>query len=184
MAINTSRHSLALINIDAWRSLNSLIGRVCGTSKRACVRKPPSFITWVFEAEFHAILLPTQTNPEIGKNYAEFSQNLIHIARILHADDTPSGLDISDPVYTLDSSTIDLCLSSFPWAQFRKTKGAIKLHTLLDLHSNIPTFLYISDGKLHDVNSMDFLLPEAGAFYIMDRAYLDFERLHRLHLCG
>ena len=71
---------------------------------------------------------------------AEFSQNFIHIARILHADDTLSGLDISDPVYALDSSTIDLCLSLFPWAQFRKTKGAIKLHTLLDLHSNIPTF--------------------------------------------
>ena len=118
------------------------------------------------------------------KIYAEFAQNLIHIARILHADDTLSGLDISDPVYALDSSTIDLCLSLFPWAQFRKTKGAIKLHTLLDLHSNIPTFLYISDGKLHDVNSMNFLLPEAGAFYIMDRAYLNFERLHRLHLCG
>ena len=118
------------------------------------------------------------------KIYAEFAQNLIHIARILHADDTLSGLDISDPVYALDSSTIDLCLSLFPWAQFRKTKGAIKLHTLLDLHSNIPTFLYISDGKLHDVNSMDFLLPEVGAFYIMDRAYLDFERIHRLHLCG
>ena len=118
------------------------------------------------------------------KIYAEFAQNMIHIARILHADDTLSGLDISDPVYALDSSTIDLCLSLFPWAQFRKTKGAIKLHTLLDLHSNIPTFLYISDGKLHDVNSMDFLLPEAAAFYIMDRAYLDFERLHRLHLCG
>ena len=118
------------------------------------------------------------------KIYAEFAQNLIHIVRILHADNTLSGLDISDPVYALDSSTIDLCLSLFPWAQFRKTKGAIKLHTLLDLHSNIPTFLYISDGKLHDVNSMDFLLPEVEAFYIMDRAYLDFERLHRLHLCG
>ena len=118
------------------------------------------------------------------ENLSEFAQNFIHIARILHADDTLSGLDISDPVYALDSSAIDLCLSLFPWAQFRKTKGAIKLHTLLDLHSNIPTFLSISDGKLHDVNSMDFLLPEAEAFYIMDRAYLDFERLHRLHLCG
>ena len=118
------------------------------------------------------------------KIYAEFAQNLIHIARILHADDTLSGLDISDPVYALKSSTIDLCLSLFPWAQLRKTKNAIKLHTLLDLHSNIPTFPYNSDGKLRDVNSMDFLLPEAGAFYIMDRAYLDFERLHRLNLCG
>ena len=118
------------------------------------------------------------------KNYADFAQKLIHVARILHADDALSGLKIGDPVYALDSTTIDLCLSLFPWTQFRKTKGAIKVHTLLDLHGNIPTFLYISDGKLHDVNSMDFLLPEAGAFYIMDRAYLDFERLHRMHLCG
>ena len=118
------------------------------------------------------------------KIYAEFAQKLIHFARILHADNALSGLKIGDPVYALDSTTIDLCLSLFPWAQFRKTKGAIKIHTLLDLHGNIPTFLYISDGKLHDVNSMDFLLPEAGAFYIMDRAYLDFERFHRMHLCG
>ena len=118
------------------------------------------------------------------KIYAEFAQKLIYLARILHADDALSGLKIGDPVYALDSTTIDLCLSLFPWAHFRKTKGAIKIHTLLDLHGNIPTFLYISDGKLHDVNSMDFLLSEARAFYIMDRAFLDFERLHRIHLCG
>ena len=102
----------------------------------------------------------------------------------MHADDALSGLNIDDPVYALDSTTIDLCLSLFPWAQFRKTKGAIKLHTLLDLHGNIPTFLHISDGKLHDVNVMDYLPPEAGAFYIMDRAYLDFDRFYRMHLCG
>ena len=101
----------------------------------------------------------------------------------MNADDTQSGLDISDPVYALDSSTIDLCLSLFPWAQFRKTKGAIKLHTLLELHNNMPTFPNIFDRKFHDVNSMDFLLSEAGAFYIMDRAYLDFERLQRIRLC-
>ena len=97
---------------------------------------------------------------------------MIHVVRILHADDALSGLKIGDPVYVLNSTTIDLCLSLFPSAQFRRTKGAIMIHTLLDLHGNIPTFLYISDGKLHDVNSMDFLLPEAGAFYIMDRAIL------------
>ena len=116
--------------------------------------------------------------------FAEFTQNLIHIARNLHADDALSGLNIDDPVYALDSTTIDLCLSLFPWAKFRKTKGAVKLHTLLDLHGNIPTFLHISDGKLHDVNVMDHLPPEAGAFYIMDRAYLDFERLYSMHLSG
>ena len=118
------------------------------------------------------------------KIYADFAQHLIHIARNIHADDTLPGLDVHDTVYALDSSTIDLCLSLFPWARFRKTKGAVKLHTLLDLHGNIPAFIHISDGKLHDVNVMDMLLPEAGAFYVMDRAYLDFERLHRLHLCG
>ena len=116
--------------------------------------------------------------------YAKFAPKLIHVARILHADDAPSGLEIGDPVYALDSTKIDLCLSLFPWAKFRKIKGAIKIHTLLDRHGNIPTFLYISDGKLHDVNSMNFLLPEAGSFYIMDRAYLDFESLHRMHICG
>ena len=116
--------------------------------------------------------------------HADFAQHLIHIARGIHADDALPGLDVKDTVYALDSSTIDLCLSLFPWARFRKTKGAVKLHTLLDLHGNIPAFIHISDGKLHDVNVMDMLVPEAGAFYIMDRAYLDFERLHRLHLCG
>ena len=117
--------------------------------------------------------------------FAEFTQNLIHFARNLHTDDALSSLNINDLVYALDSTTtIDLCLSLFPWAKFRKTKGAVKLHTLLDLHGNIPTFLHISDGKLHDVNVMDHLPPEAGAFYIMDRAYLDFERLYRMHLSG
>ena len=116
--------------------------------------------------------------------HADFAQHLIHIARGIHADDALPGLDVKDTVYALDSSTIDLCLSLFPWARFRKTKGAVKLHTLLDLHGNIPAFIHISDGKLHDVNVLDMLVPEAGAFYVMDRAYLDFERLHRLHLCG
>ncbi len=102
----------------------------------------------------------------------------------LYADDNTLGLDLDNTVYALDSSTIDLCLSLFPWAPFRKTKGAVKLHTLLDLHGHIPAFIHISDGKLHDVNVMDMLLPEAGAFYIMDRAYLDFSRLHHLHHSG
>jgi hypothetical protein len=91
---------------------------------------------------------------------------------------------LKETVYALDASTIDLCLSMFPWAPFRSTKAAIKLHTLLDLRGNIPTFLHISDGKLHDVNVLDLLLPEAGAFYIMDRGYIDFERLYRLHAAG
>ena len=112
--------------------------------------------------------------------YADFAQRLIHTARRLHIDQDP-GLDVANTVYALDSSTIDLCLTLFPWAHFRKTKSAIKLHTLFDLRGHIPAFIHISDGKLHDVNVMDLLLPEAGAFYIMDRGYLDFARLYRLH---
>jgi hypothetical protein len=113
--------------------------------------------------------------------YADLAQALIHIARPLYINED-FGVDIDQTVYALDSTTIDLCLSVFPWARFRKTKGAIKLHTLLDLRGNIPTFIHISDGKLHDVNVLDQLLPEAGAFYIMDRGYVDFARLHRLTL--
>ena len=115
--------------------------------------------------------------------YAELAQALIRIARPLYADDD-LGLDLDDTVYALDSSMIDLCLSVFPWALFRSTKSAIKLHTLLDLCGNIPTFIHISDGKLHDVKVLDLLIPEAGAFYVMDRGYVDFERLYTLHTRG
>ena len=115
--------------------------------------------------------------------YAEFAQHLIRIARRLYLEE-PFGVDLKETVYALDSTTIDLCLSMFPWAPFRSTKAAIKLHTLIDLRGNIPTFINISDGKLHDVNVLDDLLPEPGAFYVMDRGYLDFERLHRWHLAG
>ena len=115
--------------------------------------------------------------------YADFAQSLIGIARRLYAQE-PFGVDLQETVYALDATTIDLCLSVFPWALFRSTKAAIKLHTLLDLRGNIPTFIHISDGKLHDVNILDHLLPEPGAFYIMDRGFLDFERLYRLHQAG
>jgi hypothetical protein len=110
--------------------------------------------------------------------YADFAQVLIGIARPLYAND-PIGVDLDSGLYALDSTTIDLCLSLFPWAKFRKRKAAVKMHTLLDLHGNIPTFIRISDGKLHDVNVLDEILIEAGAFYVIDRGYLDFERLHR-----
>ena len=115
--------------------------------------------------------------------YADFAQSLIAIARRLYAGE-PFGVDLKETVYALDASTIDLCLSVFAWAPFRSTKAAIKLHTLLDLRGNIPSFLHISDGKLHDVNVLDLLLSEPGAFYVMDRGYIDFERLHRLHQAG
>jgi len=109
--------------------------------------------------------------------FADFTQILIGIARPLYADD-PIGVELSQSLYALDSTTIDLCLSLFPWARFRKHKGAVKMHTLLDLHGNIPTFISITDGKVHDVNILDELLIEPGAFYVMDRGYLDFERLY------
>jgi hypothetical protein len=109
--------------------------------------------------------------------YADFAQVLIRIARPLYASD-PIGVELSHSLYALDSTTIDLCLSLFPWAKFRTHKAAVKMHTLLDLHGNIPTFISITDGKVHDVNILDEILPEAGAFYVMDRGYIDFERLY------
>lgn len=112
--------------------------------------------------------------------YADFAQSLIHVARRLYAKDT-FGVELAHTVYALDSTTIDLCLSLFPWARFQRTKGAVKLHTLLDLRGPIPTFIHISDGKQSDVSVLDLLLPEAGATYIMDRGYLHFERLYILH---
>ena len=115
--------------------------------------------------------------------YADFAQSLIQVARPLYAGDD-LGLDLDNTIYALDATTIDLCLSAFPWAHFRSTKAAIKLHTLLDLRGNIPTFIHISDGKLHDVNALDFMTLEAGAFYIMDRGYVDFTRLYKMHLAG
>jgi IS4 transposase len=109
--------------------------------------------------------------------FADFAQHLVGVARPLHVED-PMGVDLDHSLYALDSTTIDLCLSLFPWAKFRQHKGAVKMHTLLDLHGNIPTFIRITDGKVHDVNILDEIVPEAGAFYVMDRGYIDFERLY------
>jgi hypothetical protein len=115
--------------------------------------------------------------------YADVAQSLIGIARRLYIDES-FGVDLKETVYALDTTTIDLCLSVFPWAPFRTTKAAVKLHTLLDLRGNIPTFIHISDGKMHEVNVLDQLLPEPGAFYIIDRGFIDFERLYRFHEAG
>src|SRR5437867_3471417 len=109
--------------------------------------------------------------------YADFAQVLIRLARPLYAVD-PIGVELEQSLYALDSTTIDLCLSLFPWAKFRKHKAAVKVHTLLDLHGNIPTFISITSGNVHDVNILDEILPEAGAFYVMDRGYVDFEGLY------
>lgn len=112
--------------------------------------------------------------------YADFAQVLIHTARTLYLKE-PFGVELAQTVYALDATTIDLCLSLFPWAHFRKNKGAVKLHTLLDLRGNIPSFIEITSGKVHDVNILDDLIPEPGSFYIMDRGYLDFARLYLFH---
>ena len=115
--------------------------------------------------------------------YAEFAQAMIRIAPPLYADED-LAVELDNTIYALDASTVDLCLSVFPWALFRSTKSAVKLHTLLDLRGNIPAFIHVSDGKMHDVNVLDILVPEPGAFYIMDRGYVDFERLFLLHTIG
>ena len=115
--------------------------------------------------------------------YCDFAQILIHEARQLYVNEE-FGLELEQTVYALDSSTIDLSLSVFPWARFRRTKGAIKLHTLLDLRGNIPSFIAITDGKVHDVNILDLLIPEPGSIYVMDKAYLDFRRLYEFNQCA
>ena len=115
--------------------------------------------------------------------YADFAQLLIHKAKKLYINES-FGVDIVETVYAFDSTTIDLCLSLFPWAKFRKRKGAIKMHTLLNLRGSIPEFIRITDAKVHDVNLLDELIPEPGSVYVMDRAYIDFERLCLLHQCG
>jgi hypothetical protein len=112
--------------------------------------------------------------------YADFAQILIHRAKQLYVGED-LGLDLESTVYALDSTTIDLCLSLFPWAKFRHAKAAVKIHTLLNLQGDIPEYIWISDGKLHDVNVLDYLIPVPGAYYVMDRGYLDFERLYVLH---
>ena len=115
--------------------------------------------------------------------YADFAQVLIHMVRPMYAGES-LGYDLDNTVYALDSTTIDLCLSMFPWARFRHRKGAVKMHTLLDVRGSIPTFIAVSHGKVHDVNILDQIVPEAGSFYVMDRGYLDFERLHTFHASG
>ena len=124
--------------------------------------------------------LANANNQRDWRIYADFAQVLIHQARGLYLED-PFGVELENTVYALDSTTIDLCLSLFPWAHFRKNKGAIKLHTLLDLRGPIPSFIDITDGKFADVKILDILIPEAGSFYIIDRGYLDFARLYAMH---
>src|SRR6266403_1560749 len=136
-----------------------------------------------FRAPIRRTTLSDANEARDWRIYADFAQVLIRQARKLYASET-LGVELSETVYALDSTTIDLCLSVFPWARFRSAKAAVKLHTLLDLRGAIPSFIHISDGKWHDVNVLDVLIPEAGAFYVMDRGYLDFARLYALHQSG
>jgi len=150
----------------------------------ACLRSLGSKLYHMgFRARVARSTLADANDAHDWRIYAEFAQVLIRIARPLYASD-PIGVDLDQSLYALDSTTIDLCLSLFPWARFRKLNAAVKMHTLLDLHGNIPAFIRVTDGSVHDVNILDEILPEAGAFYIMDRGYIDFERLYVFTLCS
>lgn len=147
----------------------------------ACLRAVPSklYHMGIRSTVSHSNLAHANNNRD-WRIYADFAQILIQKAKRLYLNED-IGIELDATVYALDSSTIDLCLSMFPWAKFRKTKGAVKLHTLMNLRGNIPEFILISDGKLHDVNVLDHLTPVPGAYYVMDRGYLDFKRLFALH---
>ena len=136
-----------------------------------------------FRESVHRSTLADANETRDWRIYAEFAHRLIAQARKLYVHED-IGLELTNTVYALDSTTIDLCMSVFPWALFRSTKSAVKMHTLLDLKGNIPSFIHISNGKLHDVHALDLLVPEAGAIYVMDRAYVDFGRLYVLHRAG
>ena len=136
-----------------------------------------------FRQEIRRSTLADTNEARDWRVHAAFAEHLIAQARRLYAGDS-LGFELENTAYALDSTTIDLCLSVFPWVPFRTTKAAVKMHTLLDLRGNIPTFIHISDGKLGDVNVLDILIPEAGAFYVMDRGYLDFARFHTLDQAG
>jgi len=150
----------------------------------ACLRSvQPKLYHMGFRGKVSRSTLADANETHNWRIYADFAQALIRIARPLYAHD-PIGVDLNQSLYALDSTTIDLCLALFPWAKFRRRKAAVKMHTLLDLRGNMPTFIRISDGKTHDVNVLDEITPEPGAFYVMDRAYVDFARLFALTLCS
>jgi Domain of unknown function (DUF4372)/Transposase DDE domain len=152
----------------------------------ACLRSVPEKL---YHLGFHGSIarstLADANESRDWRIYADFAQALIHIARPMYVSE-PLGIDLDATVYALDSTTIDLCLSVFPWAHFRQQKAAVKMHTLLDLRGSIPAFIAVSDGKRHDVHLLDEIVAEPGAFYVMDRAYLDFNRLqpNDIQRCG
>ncbi len=148
----------------------------------ACLRSMPGKLFHMgFRGKVSRTTLADANESHDWRIYSDFVQVLIGIARPMYVED-PIGIDLNHSLYALDSTTIDLCLSVFPWAKFRKHKAAVKMHTILDLHGNIPTFISISNGKVHDAKILDEIFPEVGAFYVMDRGYVDFERLYRFSL--
>ena len=150
----------------------------------ACLRSVQSKLYHLgFRGKISRSTLADANETHDWRIYADFAQVLVQIARPMYANEA-LGYDLDNTVYALDSTTIDLCLALFPWARFRQHKGAVKLHTLLDVRGSIPTFIEVSDGKRHDVNVLDQIIPEAGSFYVMDRGYLDFERLHVFQASG
>src|ERR1017187_3231167 len=174
--------------VNAWREMVCSVGRIRSMERAKVICTGPhlgamrgKLYHMGFRGRVTRSTLGDANEAHDWRIFADFALVLIAIARPLYAND-PLGVDLVQALYALDSTTIDLCLSVFPWARFRKHKGAVKMHTLLDLRGNIPTFIRITDGKVHDVNILDELLIEAGAFYVMDRGYIDFERLHAFTL--
>jgi hypothetical protein len=156
--------------------------RAYATSKFACVRENQNFTISAFVVMLRAAISATRTRSAIG-GFIKVCQCLIVEARRLYVSDA-FGVDLDNTVYALDTNTIDLSLKAFPWAHFRKAKAAVKMHTQIDLRGNIPSFIHVSDGKMHEVNALDLLTPEPGSFTIMDRGFLDFARLYRLTQAG
>lgn len=171
------KDSLAGIHSCVWLSRNSPSAPASATSKLVCALNNRSSTIWACEVEFRAPRSPTPTRFATGRIYRDFAQGLIATARDLYHHDS-FGVELSQTVYAFDSTTIDLCLSLFPWGKFRRHKSAVKLHTLLDLRGSIPTSVYVTGGQVHDVNLLDELLLQPGAFYLLDRGYVDFARLY------
>lgn len=168
--------SWAGISSSAWLSHSSPFATAYAISKPACERNSPSCTTWDSVVPSHVLLLAHANGERDWRIYADFAQGLIRQARDLYRNE-PFGIELSNSVYAFDSTTIDLCLSLFPWAQFRRHKSAVKIHTLLDLRGSIPINVYVTGGQVHDVNLLDQVVPESGAIYLFDRGYLDFARL-------
>jgi len=166
-----------------WTSFARIVDRYAGNAGARTLSRAEQFRAMGFRSAVRRSTLADAYELRDWRIWADLAAVLIRRARKLYANES-LGVELDNTVYALDSGTIDMCVSLFDWAPFRSTKAAIKLHTLLDLRRAIPAFIHISDGKLHDVNVLDMLALEVGAFYVMDRGYLDFSRLYTLHQAG